>query len=839
MKIPKSLFIGLLAWCLGGLAFPLLALDLVKDGKPTAVVYIKEGEGVPEQSDIVPQRTKKYTDGALIQQTFNQALFDFRDFIGKISGVKLEYRFIKSIDEIKEPAVILGSLAMDAGLKPPPGDSRGESFAIKSDGNRLLIAGRSQYGTSHGIYELLRRLGVDWVLPGEIGEVYPCSPNIFVPPFSIEQTPSFRMRAPWLNGSFKIATRQERIEFVRWQIRHKQQIDYGLYGEEYAAGSHAWGIFKRPEYDSYFEAHPEIAALRIAEDGTSKRIRYQLDSTNPHTVDMIADYIRTKFADNHWSADKRVSLSIGPADGGCFDEGAESKRLQWRCDPITGENDMTDLLVKLANELLEKLLPEYPNLRLGFFSYHIYADFPGFFRPHRNLAIQVADITPSRFHGICDAGVSPSRAYYKQVLEKWSATDAKIVFWHYNWNLAESVLPYSKLRILGEDMPYEHRLGVIGYGDEYTQNLSVTAPHNYLQARLMWNITLNWKDVSEEFCRKAYGKGWRPMYNYYMMLCDTQANSPDETGSFIPFGRLYSRTDANQMSAWLKQAESLAATDREKRRIRIAVYPLEQLHRYLDFYEAYTDFRFESALNTVDAMLAAYEWENSSDYPQSVSRNSDSFMRSFLRNFAAAAVKYSTGDYRLVHRISERMKFVYDGNQSGEQLALWSPLLRDDEFPELSTYRSTLSRQGGIGFRHGAIWYRTKLELPKIVLKSKEEYMPIEKPVDSNTLVLNNEDGIGLFLGGFDNEAKVWINGVFAGRLKGFLTPGVLDITDQVKKNRGLNSVVICVTRRGNAEAATGGLIYPSFIFKGPRVPPDDKSEPDRFRPMIPGQPNQ
>jgi hypothetical protein len=837
MKMVKLLLPGLFA--LGGLVLPLTAFELVKDGKPAAVVYLKEGEGVPEQSAIVPRRTKKYTDGTPIQQTFNQALFDFRDFIGKISGAELEYQFVKSVDEIKGSAVILGSLAIEAGLEPPQGDDRGEAFAIKTAGDHLLIAGFSKYGTSYGIYELLRRLGVDWVLPGEIGEVYPCSPNISVPPLSIEQTPSFRMRAPWLHGSFKIATRQERIEFARWQVRHKQQIDYGLYGEEYAAGGHAWGVFKNSRYDKYFEKHPEIAALRIAGDSTSKRIRYQLDSTNPHTVDMIADYIRAKFADNHWPADKRVSLSIGPADGDGFDEGPESKRLQWRRDPITGENDMTDLLVKLANELLEKLLPEYPNLHLGFFSYHSYADFPGFFRPHRNLAIQVADITPSRFHGICDAGVSPSRAYYKQVLEKWSAAGAKIVFWHYNWNLAESVLPYSKLRILGEDMPYEHRLGVIGYGDEYTQNLSVTAPHDYLQARLMWDITLNWKDVSEEFCRKAYGKGWRPMVDYYMMLCDTQANSPDETGSFIPFGRLYSRADANQMSIWLQQAESLAETDREKRRIRIAAYPVEQLHRYLDFYEAYTDFRFESALDAADTMLAAYERENSSDYPQGVSRHSDSFMRSFLRNFAAAGIKYSTGGYHIVRRIPERMKFVYDGDQSGEQLALWSPLLRDDEFPDLSTYRSTLSRQGGIGFRRGAIWYRTRLELPKIVLKGKEEHSSVEKPADSNTLVLNNEEGIGLFLGGFDNEAKVWINGVFAGRLKGFLIPGVLDITDQVKKDGKPNSIVICVTRRGNAESATGGLIYPSFIFKGPRVPPDGKSEPDRFRPMIPGQPNQ
>lgn len=806
MKIMESLLCGVLM-------LPLAAVDLVKDGKPVAAVYLKEGEGIPE-----PYAAGSFREKPPVQQTFDQALFDLRDSVRKISGAELELRFVKSVGEINDPAVVLGTLAVEAGLEPPPGDDRGETFAIETDGNRLFIAGSGKYGTSWGIYELLRRLGVDWVLPGEIGEVYPHSPDISVPALSLRQAPSFRMRAPWLHGGLDISTRQERTEFARWQIRHREQIDRKLYGEEYAAGGHAWGIFRRPEYDRYFEAHPEIAALRITGDGTSRRVRHQLDSTNPHTVDMIADYVRARFAENRWPADKRVSLSIGPADGDGFDEGPESRRLQGRRDPVTGENDMTDLLVKLANELLEKLLPEYPNLHLGFFSYHTYADFPGLFRPHRNLAIQIADITQSRFHGICDAGVSPSRAYYKQVLEKWSAAGTKIVFWHYNWNLAESVLPYSRLRILGEDMPYEHRLGVIGYGDEYTQNLSVTAPHDYLQARLMWDITLNWKEVSEEFCRKAYGKGWRPMLDYYMMLCDTQAESPDETGGFIPFGRLYSRADADRMSAWLKRAEALAETDREKLRVRIAAYPVEQLHRYLDFYESCTGFRFEAVLDAVNAMLAAYERENRSGYPQGVSRWSNGFMRSFLHKFAAAGVNYSTGNYRIIRRIPERMKFVYDADGFGKQLGLWSPQLKDDEFPELSTYRSTLSRQGGIGFRRGAIWYRTRLELPETAL--------------------NDGEGIGIFLGGFDNEAEVWVNGIRAGRLNGFLVPGVLDITGHVNKNGEPNSIVICVNRNGNAESATGGLIYPSFIFQGPRLP-SGGPEPEHPGLMIPGQPNQ
>ena len=97
----------------------------------------------------------------------------------------------------------------------------------------------------------------------------------------------------------------------------------------------------------------------------------------------------------------------------------------------------------------------------------------------------------------------------------------------------------------------------------------------------------------------------------------------------------------------------------------------------------------------------------------------------------------------------------------------------------------------------GAVWYRSTFKMPKI----------------------DKSQSPGLFLGGFDDEARVWLNGVPIGASKiGFSKPAEFDLSRAIKPV-GDNLLTIEIVRNSDTnELGTGGLLRPSFIFVGPKL---------------------
>ena len=94
---------------------------------------------------------------------------------------------------------------------------------------------------------------------------------------------------------------------------------------------------------------------------------------------------------------------------------------------------------------------------------------------------------------------------------------------------------------------------------------------------------------------------------------------------------------------------------------------------------------------------------------------------------------------------------------------------------------------------------------------------------------------IGLFVGGVEDEARVWINGQQIGTSGvAFSKPSVFDLTDGVAYD-GDNLLAIQVIRNSMAnEIGLGGIIRPCFVFTGPRL--ETKSaKPLELRRVLPG----
>ena len=83
---------------------------------------------------------------------------------------------------------------------------------------------------------------------------------------------------------------------------------------------------------------------------------------------------------------------------------------------------------------------------------------------------------------------------------------------------------------------------------------------------------------------------------------------------------------------------------------------------------------------------------------------------------------------------------------------------------------------------------------------------------------LQDNQKLGLFLGGFDDEARVWLNGVPIGASQiGFSKPAEYDLSGALKKGDNLLAIEIVRNSKEN-ELGTGGIIRPSFLFAGPKL---------------------
>ena len=756
-------------------------VSLVRDGKAVAKIYVSpvaaDAPKTPEPPIATAARELNY-------------------HLQKMSGATLEIVETTDAASIKGPSIVLGDLAVKLGATPRKTTESLEGFRLIVKGSTLLIGGQSDRAVMIGAYEVLNKLGCDWVMPGEIGEIIPKKSTVKIKNLDESQAPDFLIRNLWYRGYDAPRLPEEGARMSLWLARQKG----GTYSHPaMQVGGHMWDQFIARHRDE-FEKDPTMYALTRAADGTLKRSGPQLESTHPRVIELMVQEIKDTFEKNKWPKDKIAGFPIGPADGLGYSMSSESLAIgSGRMDPIVGELDRTDLLVLLGNNILEKLGPEYSNTYVGFYSYSTHADYPMRYKPHPRLAQIFAPINFSRYHSLTDTN-SKTQAYYKDVVEQWGklskAQGNLLTYRGYNWNLAENMLPYTKLKIWGEELPFYKKMGFIGHSVEATKAWSVNGPSDYVFMKLAWNSNLDWKAILRDYCAKSFGAGAAPMERYFLRLVNTQHNSGQEAGSYSAMHLIFNDAFVTAGEKDFAEATQLAQDANEHIRISHFSANLQALKLYLEYFKATTNFDFPATKTAYDAMEAHWKktYDSNSDL---VANETPAYLQRFIKTFVDGANKYSSGDYKMIERLPDALPTLLDPNAVGHRMQFFSPTIREDNLMKTKTYSSTWDAQGLVGLRTGAVWYRHRF---RIAAENKG------KP-------------IGLFLGGFEDEARVWINGVLIGTSgQRFSMPAEFDLTEAIKYD-GDNVLAIEVVRNSAAnEIGLGGLLRPSFLFAGPRL---------------------
>lgn len=761
-----------------------VALLFMSQTSPAQVVLIKEGKPLA--------RIYAGTNQAHAVQELNYHL-------EKMSGTLLEV--VTNATEIgRGPAIVLGDLATKSGCVPQKLCESKEGFRIKVTKDQVLISGESDAAVLFGVYSLLEKLGCDWVMPGPIGEIIPRQDTVKVPVMDESSAPDFSMRNLWYRGYPAPRLPQEGANFGQWLQRQKG----GTWNHPTSgAGGHIWDAFIG-KHKVDFDKDPTMLALVRAPDGSLKRMGPQLESTHPRVIELFVQDIKETYRHyiqaGKWTKDSVAAFGIGPADGLGYSMSSDSQQAgAGRLDPIIGELDRTDELVLLGNRILAEVHKEYPNAYVGFYSYSTHADFPARYKPDPKMVIIFAPINFSRFHSVLDSN-SKTQRYYRDVVEQWGKLASEqgniLIYRGYNWNLAENMMPYTKIRIWGEELPFYKKNGISGLRVEATKAWSINGASDYVFMKLAWDTSLDWKKVLHTYCVKSFGSGAPAMERYYLRLIDTQHGAGQEAGSYSAFHLIFNEEWVTTSKKDLDQALKAATTPGDKTRIEYVGYGVEALRLYLVYHKATMAFDFTAAKAAYEAMMA--HWDKTYKInTELVANEVPEYLERFIKNFVDQGLKYSSSPYRMVYKLPDELPTMFDPNEIGHRMNSFDPSINDSGFVRTKTYSSTWDAQGLTGLRTGAVWYRVHFSVPSDAQK---------KP-------------LGLLIGGVEDEARVWINGRFVGTSgQAFSMPSTFDLTEGVK-NEGDNLLAIEIVRNSKAnEIGLGGIIQPAFLFTGPRL---------------------
>ena len=254
----------------------------------------------------------------------------------------------------------------------------------------------------------------------------------------------------------------------------------------------------------------------------------------------------------------------------------------------------------------------------------------------------------------------------------------------------------------------------------------------------------------------------------------------------------------------IDRAAAAAKHPEERERIARMRFPLEQLDEFLRFRELQFAFKFGEAKEVFDGMIAKRS-AAAAEGGGWVTASAAGMLKRFLADSVEASAKYSSAPYSIVRKLPDAMPSAIDPWDGGEAMGYADPAIDDANWFSTKTYSTPWSLQGLSGGT--PLWYRTRLgKLPK--------------------------GPVGLLIGGSAAPVRVYLNGQFVGDGRGFAKPLAFDLTDFAEPE-GENLLAVQI-KRGGGEIGVGGIIYPSFVFTGPRLA-ERAPKPDTSTILLPG----
>lgn len=462
---------------------------------------------------------------------------DLATYVHKMTGVRPAV--IQNEPELREtltrkdiPLLIIGSLALSENpnlhdtlerVKKKNPILRADAIVLKTEGNRVYLAGSNDDSHYFAVAELLRRWGCRFFMPTEFGECVPEYDCLTLGQIDYAYGSPFEVRHYWVSW---LGDTSGRDEFMRLNMMNHETVPSG----------HALGQYTKD----------------LAPDGDVFKVPISERSTAEH----VAAKIEADFA-----AGNRISL--GMEDGIYTSDSPKDKELmslQWDKEFLTPS--MTDAFMELYNTVADILMRKYPNTnaKIGFLAYSNMT-----LPPIRDILAKgplVAYLAPINIdpnHGMDDPE-SPPRQEYKQIMYEWARVmQGRVVIYDYDQAmLVWRDIPNPSIASIRQDIQHYRRASILGISTESRAAFATIFFNLYIRARLMWNPDEDVDKLLEEFYPAFYGPLAKPMAEYWGAILQAWEDNILTEHEYFIAPVIYTRDLLRHLEKKLLEAESIA-----------------------------------------------------------------------------------------------------------------------------------------------------------------------------------------------------------------------------------------------------------------------------------------
>ena len=522
------------------------AFDIVEVNKPTATIVVSEDASKADRF----------------------AAQELQTYLEKISAVRVPIEVDST--EIEGNMIHIGDNRYVRTLGVTSEDLEPEGFKIKTIGKNLILIGKEPCGTEFAVYTFLEKyLGIRWFWPGELGEVVPQSNTVRVDEIDIQEAPDYKMR---LIGGKEAGPGEPSL----WGKRNKR-------GGSIRAK--LWGSFyEMLPSEKYAKTHPEYFSLV---DGTRKTRRAQLCTTNPEVIKICTDNVRSYF-------DKYKNVDIFTIEendwlGFCecenctaLDTGKKLKPFKenppFAAPPLApgrfGEGDViSDRMFAFANKMAEELAKTHPDRYVSMSSYSWHTELPEKIKKlHKNLFFQTTSSCIGHWY-------EPRRQEDYARLKQWAEIADNITIYEYYvnalWPNMFRVIP----ALIGQSIPQYYKLGARYFYSQGCEDYAISGLNYYVASKLLWDTTLDVKQILEDYYTNCFGNAREPMKKYFETLENAWKDATIQgdlhrsqrllgTGrSYEQFLIIFKPGILEECSSYLDEAEKLAENELIKKRV--------------------------------------------------------------------------------------------------------------------------------------------------------------------------------------------------------------------------------------------------------------------------------
>ncbi len=409
----------------------------------------------------------------------------------RITGAEFEVRECSS--DASQSAIIIGNGPLADELFPDANIASlaNEEIIIRTNSNRLLLAGEGPSGTLYAVYGFLQDYcGVRWWT--QWADYYPANPDLSIGQLDVREKPAFGLR-----NVFWFGTGGE------WMARNRCSHGEG--------DVHTFFLLVPP--DEYFEKHPEWFSLI---DGTRRhpegeKHRSQLCTTNPQLREFLVERVRQQLTESPDTSMISISQDDTYPDWSGACECPDCKVIDER------EGTHAGTMIELVNFVANRLGPEFPHVSFDTLAYRYTRKAPKTVRPLPNVIVRLCSIECNFAEPFDD----PSNQSFAQDIEEWSNIGSRLYVWDYTTNFAHYVLPHPNWFALGPNVRFFNRHGVWGLFEQgayqsYGAEMGELRP--WLLAQLLWNPSQDDKALIHEFLEGYYGKSAAVFIHEYLQL---------------------------------------------------------------------------------------------------------------------------------------------------------------------------------------------------------------------------------------------------------------------------------------------------------------------------------